>query len=81
MAKVTITIEDKGDGKIAATFDPPMREILFAFKNEPDKLTAAHCYAAAAAEAIRSLSKEMQQMDSGLSFEEKKRIIIPKFKY
>lgn len=81
MAKVTIQITDKSNGDIAVTFEPPIKEILAAYKNAPDKLTAAHCYAAAAAEAIRQLSKEMKSMDSGLSFEDKKRIIIPNMKF
>lgn len=57
MAKVTITIEDNLiTGKVNIRFNPPIKEM----HENPEKTTAAHCYAAAAANSFLKLTKQMK---------------------
>lgn len=57
MANVTIQIIDKPDGSVSIKFDPPMKDLMNA--NE-DLFTAAHCYAASAANAFMEVSRKMK---------------------
>lgn len=56
MAKVTITIEDRADGKVCIICDPTV-ETMIAMDISGQSMTAAHGYAIKALNEIRKESK------------------------
>lgn len=59
MAKITITIEDKPDNKVAVRIDPSF-ETLASMVNHGEKLTSAQAYAMFAVRMLREESKRKE---------------------
>lgn len=62
MAKVTITIEDKGDGNVSVKSDPNF-ETMMAIDKSGNQLTNAHGYAMCALLRIRERSAEIEKLN------------------
>lgn len=73
MAKITITIADKDDGKVGITFDPPVSEIMDHVKRVGvDKVSMVYHYAKACQAICRTISQSLDKMDPDDSRDEAK---------
>lgn len=71
MARIRITLEDKGSGHVKVTFDPSLADMVRgAFNGKQNEFTPAQNYAMVMASAVKDASKKLDKYDP-------KRIITP----